>query len=114
MKLTKTEKQAKIKENQARIKEIKQQIKNTKKKIKELERAKAKEDKQRAKELKANKPNLTPEQKQILTLTEEMQILKFAVRTLILKDIETAKALQFYDKALNLLLDKIPDAKKRK
>lgn len=96
-------------EKQARIKELETEIKATKKEIKRLEKAKAKAEKQRAKQ----RPNLTPEQQQILKLTEDVELLKYTVRTLILKDIETVKALKTYEKMINVIVDKLAETKKK-
>ena len=94
-------------EKKARIKELEREIKATRQEIKRIHKEQEKLQKQRAKQ----KPELTPEQKQILKLTEEMEILKVAVRTLILKDIETVKALKTYEKMINVIIGKMADAK---
>lgn len=102
MKLTPEQKQAKIKE-------IERELKALRKEQKKIHQEQIKLQKQRAKQ----KPNLTPEQKQILTLTKEMQVLKFAVRTLILKDIETIKALKTYEKMIKALSGKFAELEQR-
>lgn len=100
MKLTPEQKKAKIKE-------IETELKALRKEQKKIHQEQIKLQKQRQ---KAGQ-NLSPEQKQILKLTEEMEMLKVAVRTLILKDIETVKALKTYEKMINVIIDKMADAK---
>lgn len=96
-------------QKKARIKELQTQIKATKKRIKELQREQAKALKQRAKQGQ----NLTPEQQQILKLTEDVELLKYTVRTLILKDIETIKALKTYEKMINVIVEKLAETQKK-
>jgi len=97
-------------EKKARIKEIEREIKATRQELKKIKKEQAKLERQRAKQ----KPSLTPEQQQILRLTEETEMLKKAVKMLILKDIETVKALKIYEKMIVKLADKMADTKKRK
>lgn len=96
-------------QKKARIKELQTQIKATKQRIKELKKEQAKALKQRAKQGQ----NLTPEQQQILKLTEDVELLKYTVRTLILKDIETIKALKTYEKMINVIVEKLAETQKK-
>lgn len=99
-------------QKKAEVKAIEKQIKENERKIEQLKREQLKMIKERVKEQKSKKKNqLTPEQAEILSLRKDLQILKFAVRTLILKDIETAKAFKFYEKTINVICDKLKDLK---